>query len=157
MTERTADAPAATPAALFHCRKSCSGFVLAALLLMVAGCGLKGPPVPPTLAVLPVPTDLAYSLTNGALVLTWRLGEGADADVDRVAGVNVYRSQNALGEAPCEACTLLFEKTRAVEGRTSTALRETLDKGFRYRYKLRTFDAAGRESADSPVVTIAYE
>jgi len=132
-------------------------FLLAALLAMIVGCGLKGPPVPPMLASLPVPTDLAYTLTNGELVLTWRLDPGNGAELEGVAGVNVYRSQNALDEAPCEACTPLFEKLRAVEGRTTTALRETLTPGFRYRYKLRTFDAAGRESADSPVVTIAYE
>lgn len=158
MAEKAADVRT-RQAALFRGRQCgiIGCLLLAALVATVAGCGLKGPPVAPTLAVLPAPADLAYSLTNGELVLTWRLGGGDGVDVERVAGVNVYRSQNALDEAPCEACTPLFEKIRAVEGRTTTVLRETLTPGVRYRYKLRTFDAAGRESADSPVVTIAYE
>jgi predicted small lipoprotein YifL len=142
---------------------------LAAVLLLAAaaGCGKKGPPVAPELR-LPAPAaDLAASVDEGHVVLTWtnptsrvdgtRLGDlrrvtvhrRAERDGDPAkpamrsgAGVVGYEAVAAIAlDAPAPA---------AVErGRVRWEDRQGLESGRRYVYVVTATDAQGRTSPPS--------
>jgi predicted small lipoprotein YifL len=49
------------------------------VMLVMASCGKKGPPVPPHAQELPPVTDLSYTLTGDTLTLVWKTPSGPAA------------------------------------------------------------------------------
>ncbi|MFY9706249.1 MAG: hypothetical protein WAJ95_10055, partial [Desulfobacterales bacterium] len=61
--------------------------ILSALLVgLQAGCGKKGPPVPPRRYMPPAVTDLSYQLDGPTLTLSWSVPEAKDGDAAAPVG-----------------------------------------------------------------------
>ena len=119
------------------------GLILLKLVLvlgwfvLVAGCGVKGPPVPlQQTPALPSVTALAHRVADGQVTLTWQLQSALDSRTARQASFIVRRSRTALDQPSCENCPQVFETVgnipyvETADG--SYALKLGLDAGFRY-------------------------
>lgn len=129
--------------------------VLSLLLLALClplGCGRKAPPRPPRPAEPPVVGDLRETVEGDRLRLSWSLPGG------KVAAFGVYRARIKTAEDDCPRCPLLFERVARIPadssaenaaGVLSAVYDETLEKGYRYFYKVTVLadgDAAGGDS-----------
>jgi hypothetical protein len=129
---------------------------------MVAGCGVKSPPLPPKRQPPGAVTDLSGAVDGELLSLTWGIPPESDQAGEAV-GFAVYRSRTPLGEVACRDCPLVFEQAGEVSVTPSDrqagrmTFSENLEQGYRYRYKLRSFDAFGAVSDDSNTVILDYE
>src|SRR6202167_26820 len=95
-----------------HTRPAAHLAALAAALAAtsaLAGCGMPGPPLPPSLN-LPVPvTDLSAVRTGGQVALTWTMPKKTTDKVLLKGEVSVRVCRNQAGAAPCSiAATLQF-------------------------------------------------
>ena len=131
---------------------------VAALFLAVftlAGCGVKGPPIPPQTAPLP-DLALSYRLVDGPSVqLMWQMSSPLSNAQDRQATVLIYRSRMDLSEADCDNCPLVFEKVSTqpfvqTDGNRFSSV-EILNPGYGYAFKVR-LAIRGQAGADSNTV-----
>ena len=152
-------------------RSYCSGFsrcfkIGAALFCLIllflsASCGKKGAPVPPRELPPPPVGDLSMELSDDLLTLTWTLPKGKKKVVAGYSGFIVYRSQKALTDKECKGCPILFSRVAdipiagEIPGESMT-YSETLEKGFRYIYKVTLYTKAGLFSGDSNMVEFTH-
>ena len=139
-------------------------FALTALFVLVClviSCGKKGPPVPPRYIEPPAITDLTSQIEADQITLTWGIPEGKRG-VSVLVGFFVYRSRKAITAAACKDCPILFTRIANVpiqaemlEKKVAT-YSETLEKGFRYIYKVTAYTNAGLISGDSNYVEFTY-
>ena len=133
-----------------------AGFVL----LLLAGCGRKGPPVAPqTLPPTPV-ADLAVRLEGAMAVLSWTVPSIPPAPLPD--GFRIYRAR--LGPDDCPGCPLLFQKigtldldavARPARGEPwSLAWQDAVEPGFRYVYKVTACTGHDRFGQDSNLVRV---
>lgn len=128
---------------------------------LVAGCGVKAPPRPPKRPLPAAVSDLSGSMDGDVLQLTWGIPPEGD-DASEATEFAVYRSKTPAAEADCRNCPLTFQHVKQISvtpsdrqaGRMSFS--EGLEKGYRYRYKLRTYDAFGAGSDDSNLFSMDY-
>jgi hypothetical protein len=134
-------------------------FWLAAALF--AGCGVKAPPRPPKRLPPAAVSDLSGVVEAGSARLTWSI-PAAGKDAGEAVGFAVYRSKTPIAEAECRDCPLTFTQLDqvAITPSDRQAGRMTypdpLEEGFRYRYRLRAFDAYGSGGGDSNTVSVDY-
>lgn len=127
----------------------------------MAGCGVKAPPRPPKRLPPAVVTDLTGVMKRDIMNLMWGIPPREDETGEAVAFV-VYRAKTPVEEAECIDCPLIFTQAAQVSvtpsdrrsGRMSFS--EPLQKGYRYRYKVRSMDAFGVGSDDSNTFSIDY-
>jgi len=131
------------------------------VLLLVAGgglgCGKKGPPLAPLALIPSPPIHVSYQLTADQVMLQWELdpefqkkGKGGEM------GIEIYRAGRRLSEDACKGCPLTFEK-RAEVSASALEYGASLEKGFRYFYRLRTTQGANIVSAYSETVEFDFE
>lgn len=139
--------------------------VLGLGLLLMTACGKKGPPVPPEIVPPPAVTDLKAQITGNSLVLTWT-GMVKTKAKRAISGYIVYRSKQKLSAESCEKCPILFEKATTVPVLSSAAKKkntvgmnyiETLQKGYRYRYKVIATTGTGDLGGDSNIVSFTHD
>ena len=133
--------------------------ILAAVLLLVAGCGRKGPPVAPRLEPPAPVEDLAARSRDNRVVLSWTVPRGAGAAPP--AGFRVYRAR--IGPRDCEGCPLLFQNIGRIplfESDRPPADRpwiltwtDTIAPNFRHVYKVTAYGDGGA-AVDSNLVTV---
>ena len=88
--------------------------MLLAAFAGLAGCGLKGPPLPPLREghILAPPQDLAYTLDKGMVTLTWtHTVDPVNADIP-AEGFRI--SVAVKGEDQCEGCPFTFNPVGTV-------------------------------------------
>jgi len=128
---------------------------MALLGAVLAGCGVKGPPVPDRSPPLPAVSALSFELNDAAAALRWRLAGGLPREQARRAVFTILRSRQALADPACEGCTLVFEKVARVAYAETAHLTfgadVTLEPGYRYAFKVR-LEAGGRVGGDSQTV-----
>lgn len=135
------------------------GLLLPALL--IAGCGVKTPPRPPERRPPAAVQDLSGGIADGAVILRWGISPSGKT-AGEAAGFAVYRSKTPLSEAECQDCLLTFTQVAQVTVTPSDreaggmTFSEPLEKGFRYRYKLRAFDVFGVAGGDSNTFSTDY-
>ena len=144
-----------------------SGSCLLLILILTLGltaCGIKKDPVPiaePNAAAI---TDLAHSLKDEMVTLTWTLPEGEQFR-SHVAGFVVYKSKEEVKQERCQGCPILFTPVADIPAGVSRAgstsataftFSEPVEKGFRYAYKVTVYLKSGTASNDSNLVEFTY-
>ena len=137
--------------------RSYSYFVVAILFtLLLSGCGIKGLPVPPRYAKPPAVSDLQYQVVGNQINLNWSVPIPKQAsDNYTIAGAKVFRLKEYLKNLPCRDCPQTFRKIRKIPARSGTMeFQDTIDKGFRYYYKIVLYDAGNQDGEDSDIVRV---
>ncbi len=138
--------------------------ILITLVLSLSGCGKKAPPIPPSQIQPPAVNDLSASIAGDTLTLTWTIPQEKGKATSGLSGFIVYRSKRPLSESDCKNCPLLFKRVADipievnVSGRLkkgSMTYYETLEKGYRYIYKVIGY-AKGVTSKDSNYIDFIY-
>jgi predicted small lipoprotein YifL len=128
------------------------------VLFSLAGCGVKGPPMPPKAAPTPA-VSLTYRLDDASVQLQWEMASDLSNEQARQATFAIYRSRQDLSEGACENCPLVFEKVatqpfvQTAGNRFSSAV--ALDTGYGYAFKVR-LEIRGQAGVDSNTVRFDF-
>ncbi len=137
-------------------------FLVAAMLLCMCifGCGRKDMPTAPR-QVPPQPvSDLRARLTGNQVELTWSYSKALSGS-EPITGFGVFRAEESVSES-CPGCPFLFHRVADIpfwEGRDGASVmtyRDTLESGYRFRYKVVCY-SAGLAGKDSNVVVVEEE
>ena len=125
-------------------------------LVLISGCGIKGPPVPPSYAKPPAVSDLQYQVTGNKLTLTWSVPPPMDTTQKQtVAGARVLRLKQSLTNIPCQDCPKLFTILKKIPARSGTMqFQDIIDKGFGYYYKIVLYDAGNKTGEASNIIYV---
>ncbi|WP_124327619.1 hypothetical protein [Desulfonema ishimotonii] len=135
--------------------------VILVLLLGMAGCGVKTFPVPPRRLPPPPAANLSAEVSGGTLTLSWQIQKAEDGK-NAAAGFRVYRSKEPVSEPDCKTCPVTYEQvadlavsdTDREKGRMIHT--ESLEKGYRYKYKVTVYGVGEIVGQDSESVNIVY-
>ena len=141
------------------------GLMVLTGLVMLWGCGKKGPPEPPTGSAPPHVGDLAYGISGNTLELTWSVPPtNPDARLP-VTGFLIYRSQLPLLEQACPNCPHVFKLIGDLPVRDPgtgkgekpvITFTDTIADGYRYTYKVHGYSKDGIRSETSNVVEFNF-
>jgi hypothetical protein len=127
------------------------------LCLCIFGCGKKAMPSAPRQVPLQPVADLRVQLTGNQVELTWSYSKALSGS-EPITGFGVYRASESVSES-CDHCPFLFQRVADIpflEGRDGASVmtyRDTLESGYRYRYKVICY-SKGLSSKDSNVVVV---
>ncbi len=137
-------------------------FAVIGAFFLTPACGKKAPPLQPARFEMPEVADLTYELDGGRLTLTWPMPDWDPPQGIELAGFHVYRAKISQ-EDVCYHCPIHFEKVDEVAVDNLSALlgsdaeyQETLEKGFKYHYKVAPYTNRAREGGVSPIITVNY-
>jgi hypothetical protein len=137
--------------------------VIAAFSVYLSGCGKKAPPQPPLHEVPPIVNDLSYSIDGDRLKLTWATPEVKRKVKSGLGGFYVFRSKKVVSENDCKNCPVIFKRVADISledmrnsGKESIKYAETLEKGYRYIYKVVIYTNSGATGKDSNLVDFIY-
>jgi hypothetical protein len=130
------------------------------LCLSILGCGRKEMPSAPR-QVPPRPvTDLRVRLTGNQVELIWSFSKALYGS-EPVTGFGVFRASESVSGS-CSNCPFLFYRVADIpflegqDGESVMTYRDTLESGYRYRYKVICY-SQGLSSRDSNVVVAEEE
>ncbi len=133
--------------------------ICAAVVLLLAGCGRKAPPVAPQQRPLTAVADLKGELDQGHAKLTWSHSPENWGTVSYV----VLRAQQGLSQPECADCPMVFQKAGSVplpralrEEKCGLVFSQNLAPGFRYTFSVRPINASGAQGPDSNRVVIEW-
>jgi hypothetical protein len=138
--------------------------ILITFVLSLSVCGKKAPPIPPSQIQPPAVNDLSASIDGNTLKTTWTIPKEKGKVTPGLSGFIVYRSKRPLSESDCKNCPVLFKRVADIpievkaSGRPekgSMTYYETLEKGYRYIYKVIGY-AKGVTSSDSNYIDFIY-
>ena len=139
--------------------------VTALLAGLPAGCGTKGPPVPPRSHRPPAITDLSYRLQDGALSLAWTIPAAGDRKAAAPVGCTVYEAREPLANTVCPECSQPFKPVADLPVqpdapgpglRRAMTYAGVLTQGFIYTYKVVCYTRDGGLGVDSNYVNLEY-
>ena len=141
--------------------------MLAALLLLLSGCGRKTPPLPPQAVVPRAIDDLSYRLDEKGVELSWSYPERTmQGDrLDSIEEFEIYRAVIPVKDY-CPDCPLPFGPPRLVHGgklpigvskRTATFRDSLLRPDYLYFYKIRAKGGWYYSSADSNLISFTWK
>jgi len=145
--------------------KYISVILIAAVIVagfFIAGCGKKGPPVPPRQVVLPAVNDLVSVLEDDGVILTWTVPETKEKKGPFISGFVVHKAKNPVQESECKNCPVKYKAVAEImagsEGKAGKMRYEgQLEKGFRYFFKVTAFsEGTASGSKDSNIVEFIY-
>ena len=131
----------------------------------LSGCGKKAPPKPPLHEVLPIVTDLSYSIDEDKLKLTWTVPKVKQKVKSDLSGFVIYRSKKPFSESDCLNCPVVFKRIAniPINANSSGNLKkdiitynEILEKGCRYIYKVTVYADNGVTGDDSNQIDFVY-
>ena len=121
--------------------------------LCILGCGKKEMPSEPR-QVPPQPvTDLRVRLAGNQVELTWSFSK-ANYGSEPIKGFGVFRASESVSES-CGNCPFLLKRVAEIpfpadrDGAAVMTYRDTLESGYRYRYKVICYSTTGLASRDS--------
>ncbi len=125
-------------------------------LLVLAGCGKKGPPVPPQAPQPPRAVKLKILSDGPAIVLQWQVDP---AGVRHVRSFQILEAASPQGAEKCRGCPLVFQRIGVVErgsGKNGKySFRTRVRPGFRYTFKIRSMGRSAGLYSDSVTITYA--
>ncbi len=142
-----------------------AGLIVLAGVIMLWGCGKKGPPAPPTGSRPPRVVDLSYGISGNMLELSWSVPPTRAEARLPVTGFLIYRSQQSLLESACPNCPILFKIVGDVPVRRPGAdqagepvitFTETLEPDYQYIYKVHGYSKDGIRSKTSNAVKFSF-
>jgi len=145
--------------------KYISVILIAAVIVagfFIAGCGKKGPPVPPRQVVLPAVNDLVSVLEDDGVILTWTVPETKEKKGPFISGFVVHKAKNPVQESECKNCPVKYKAVAEImagsEGKAGKMkYAGQLEKGFRYFFKVTAFsEGTASGSKDSNIVEFIY-
>lgn len=152
-----------------HCRNLIKCFIVfLSAAAMFMGCGIKKDPKPPKALAPAGVSDLTYRRDGDQVYLEWVTGVEGSIDVGETAGFYVFRSKIPKVEPECPKCPILFDRVGeiifdepqlellTIDQREYRTFDETLEKGYRYIYKVSAFSEAGLLGPESNSVELVY-
>jgi len=136
--------------------------LIAAMLIgiCILGCGRKEMPSAPR-QVPPQPVkDLRVRLTGNQVELVWSFSKALSGS-EPITGFGVFRASEPVSES-CSGCPFLFQRVADIpflegqDGASIMTYRDTIESGYRYRYKVICY-STGLTSKDSNVVVAEEE
>ena len=132
--------------------------------LILSGCGKKAPPEPPSGDRPPRVIDLAYSISENTIQLSWTIPKTSEKAGTPATGFLIYRSKQSSVEADCPNCPVRFLEIGDVLVRSelsekpapSVTFVQALEPGYRYFYKVKAYDDNGVAGKDSNVIDFRY-
>jgi hypothetical protein len=124
------------------------------------GCGRKEMPSAPRLVPPQPVADLRVRLAGNQVELTWSFSKSLSGS-ESIKGFGVFRASESVSES-CSNCPFLFQRIADIpflegqDGASVMTFRDTLEKGYRYRYKVICY-SVGLASKDSNVVVVEEE
>jgi hypothetical protein len=107
---------------------------------------------------VPAVADLAYTVTDQTITLSWRLPGPLAPMLAKDAAFGLYRSRTVLGDSDCDGCPLVFEKVATVAYIHTESNRFSFDvplePGYREVFKVR-LETGGRAGPDSNPVQVS--
>jgi len=134
------------------------------IILLLSGCGKKGPPVPPRHEIPPPVTDLSWEISKKALTLSWSVPQAENSI--RLAGFKIYRSRKRLFVSDCPDCPGIFKPVADIlienpisqdQNGERKMYTEDLETDSRYEYKVIAYTENGISSPDSNIVGFDYQ
>ncbi len=131
----------------------------------IYGCGKKGPPVPLKKHIPPMVKNLQYHLNGDLLELTWVVPGKTILKEYRLSGSIIYRSRISMVDSDCRDCPPRFKRVADIPVDTDASgnvvtenmvYRETLKKGYYYKYKVILYSDEGVSGRDSEYVSFEY-
>lgn len=132
------------------------------------GCGKKAPPVAPHQVQPQAVKDLSYRLDGDTLKLTWTIPKGDEKNQSSLTAFILYQSKRPIAEKECKSCPVRFKRVADIPVDKKSPLKigkdkakplsysETLEKGFRYVYKVIGLAQNDRTSDDSNYISFSY-
>jgi hypothetical protein len=133
-----------------------------AAVILISGCGQKGPPEPPSGKKPPAVRDLRYSISATTINLSWTVPATTAKAKSPVAGFLIYRNQQPAFEEECPNCPVIFKQIgdvpspQAGPGAQPLVYQQTLEPGYRYIFKVRAYDDEGLAGRDSNLVQFDF-
>ncbi len=131
-------------------------------VFLTLSCGKKGPPVPPRAVPPPAVPTLSMELEGDEVTLIWTAPEASRRTLSDLGGFFIYRSKQSSSAPDCKGCPILFTRISNVPyqgeapGTETITYSETLEKGFRYIYKVTVYSKSGLISGDSNLVSFTH-
>ena len=136
---------------ILNCRPAIFALTIAMILATVAvmaGCGKKGPPEPPTGSRPPRIKDLGYGVSQNTLTLSWNIPQPDEKAQLPIVGFRIFRAQQPVSERECANCPILFKEIGDVPvrgagpgqaGQPPIMFTDTIESGYRYFYKVHGY------------------
>ncbi len=128
------------------------GLMLVVVIFLIMACGQKGPPLPPLKDgnIIAQPTDLAYTLNEKGMTLTWaHIVDPVNAKIP-AEGFQVYMATKDLNG--CEGCPFIF-KSVGVVSMPDMSFHHPLKKGIHYYFRVQ---AIGQDDMKSKYSQTKY-
>ncbi|MBW2108031.1 MAG: hypothetical protein JRI36_05105 [Deltaproteobacteria bacterium] len=135
------------------------GLLVVAVVLLLCGCGKKGPPIPPQALIPPPVSDLEAGVFGRTVRLSWSI----PGPVEAIKHFKVYAYRVRSSSPPCPGCPLSFHELVEIDpaspspGRVRNG-RVTVSTGFdpqfRYGFKVVVIHKTGGVSEDSNIVYV---
>ncbi len=143
-----------SPSSRILFRSIALGVLAMILALGVAGCGKKGPPLPPVQEMIAPPVDLKLSLNGSTAILTWF--HGARKGAPPIAGFEIDLATRGGAPTDCQGCPLRFAPLDTTGARTFEFAVE-IKPGTSYYFRVRAYTGSGVFSDSSNTVQVVLE
>jgi len=135
--------------------------ILLCMAVFSSGCGRKTLPVPPGQVEIPAVSDLNSSIDNDMLKLAWSIPDKNKRIVPYLDGFIVYKSKTSLSRPLCKNCPVLFKRISDIpvsrkDINKKITWNETLEKGYKYIYKVIGYSDNGATGKDSNYIEFIY-
>ena len=120
-----------------------------ALLLIFAGCGLKGDPIPPKIKLPAAIVDLSVELSREGVLLAWSIDP-----LQKIGAFQLLRSEPVRESEACPGCPQEYRPLRTIpltdaglrseEGKKFYYVDWDVRAGYFYSYRIAVCDRSGR-------------
>ena len=103
--------------------------------------------------------DLAYSVTENTIKLSWTIPQTTARAKNEVSGFLIYKYQQPAIERECPNCPIIFNKIGDVPAQASLQpmiFTDTIEQGYRYIYMVKGYDDRGIGSRDSNLIEFMF-